>query len=331
MEVWEQVLRLSRRGEQLRPFCTEAAVRHRGYSRRLQRVLVDFGAEDSFQAAGLRVREHYGISVAPTAVRRQTLKHGRAMNAMPASQRTTPSLVTQMDGSMIPVMEPGQKADRRTGKKLFWREVRLCSARAEGQVQPIYGATLGSAETASWLWRQTALAGGYGPKTSVHGVGDGACWIVDKFEENFGQQGSYLIDFYHVSQYLAAAAASISRKGKEKQWLRRQQGRLLDNQVAKVLRALFPHQEDACVEEAPVRVAYGYLQERRNHLDYAGTRRRGLPIGSGEIESGHRHVVQQRLKLSGCWWKESNAHSMLNLRVARANHLWSSYWLLAGN
>lgn len=294
-------------------------------------MLVDFGAEDSFQAAALRVREHYGINVAPTAVRRQTLKHGRMINTVPASEKVAPRLITQMDGSMIPVMEPGQQADRRTGKKLYWREVRLCSARAEGQVQTIYGATLGSAETASWLWRQTAQAGGLGPKTLVHGVGDGACWIVDKFEENFGDQGSYLIDFYHVSQYLAAAAASISRKGKEKQWLRRQQGRLLNNQVAKVLRALFPHQEGPSVEEAPVRIAYGYLRERRHHLDYAGTRRQSLPIGSGEIESGHRHVVQQRLKLSGCWWKESNAHSMLNLRVARANHLWTSYWLATHN
>jgi hypothetical protein len=331
VEVCEQVLRLSRRGAQLRPFCTEAAVQHRGYSRRLQRVLVDFGAEGSFQAAVLRVQEHYGISVAAAAVRRQTFKHGRAINAVPVSESTVPGLITQMDGSMIPVMEPGHGPDRRTGKKLYWREVRLCSARAKGQVQPVYGATLGSAETASWLWRQTAQAGGLGPKTFVHGVGDGACWIVDKFEENFGEQGAYLIDFYHVSQYLAGAAASISRTGKEKQWLRRQQGGLLNNQVAKVLRALFPHQEDVGVEEAPVRVAYGYLQERRHHLDYAGARHQGLPIGSGEIESGHRHVVQQRLKLSGCWWKESNAHSILNLRVARANHLWNSYWSSALN
>jgi len=154
---------------------------------------------------------------------------------------------------------------------------------------------------------------------------------VDKFKENFAEQGFYLIDFYHVSQYLAAAAASISRAGKEKQWLHRQQGRLLNNELNKVLRALFPHQEDIQVQEAPVRVAYGYLQERRHHLDYAKTRQRGLPIGSGEIESGHRHVVQQRLKLSGCWWKESNAHSILNLRVARANDRWTSYWSSALN
>ena len=44
------------------------------------------------------------------------------------------------------------------------------------------------------------------------------------------------------------------------------------------------------------------------------------------MESGHRHVIRQRLKLAGCWWKENNAEAMLGLRVARANQLWNSYW-----
>ena len=44
------------------------------------------------------------------------------------------------------------------------------------------------------------------------------------------------------------------------------------------------------------------------------------------MESGHRHVIQQRLKLAGSWWKENNAEAMLGLRVARANQRWNSYW-----
>jgi len=48
----------------------------------------------------------------------------------------------------------------------------------------------------------------------------------------------------------------------------------------------------------------------------------------GEIQSdGHRHVIQQRLKLAGGWWKEANADTMLALRVALANQLWDRYWL----
>ncbi|MDP2811282.1 MAG: hypothetical protein Q8O34_14150, partial [Rhodocyclaceae bacterium] len=51
-----------------------------------------------------------------------------------------------------------------------------------------------------------------------------------------------------------------------------------------------------------------------------------LPIGSGEVESAHRHVIQERLKLAGAWWKPANAQSMPNLRVLRANHGWQRYW-----
>ena len=63
----------------------------------------------------------------------------------------------------------------------------------------------------------------------MHGLGDGAPWIVDKFRDNFGQQGSYLLDFYHLSEYLAKAAPKVVRIGKEREWTRRQQGRLLNN------------------------------------------------------------------------------------------------------
>ena len=146
-----------------------------------------------------------------------------------------------------------------------------------------------------------------------------------KFQENFGAQGRYLLDFYHVSEYLAAAAQVIKPKHPQR-WRQRQQGRLLENKVAGVLRALQAHREAAPAAEQPVNAAYQYLHKRRAHLDYAGARCAGRPIGSGEIESGHRHVIQQRLKLAGCWWKETHAQAMLNLRVARANHLWNAYW-----
>jgi hypothetical protein len=129
-----------------------------------------------------------------------------------------------------------------------------------------------------------------------------------------------------VSEYLAAAAQKLCRKGKERGWVRRQQGRLLNNQVSKVLRSLFDHQEPADAQETPVRAAYRYLKERREHLDYKNSAAENYPIGSGEIESGHRHVVQQRLKIAGGWWKETNPEPMLNLRVARANNWWHKYW-----
>ena len=329
MEVVEQLLRLTRRGSELRPFCLKAGVSHRGYSWRLQRVLTDFGAESSFCRGAQRIKEHYGIEVPVSAVRKQTLQHGRGMGSVSQQVRpATPSkeIITQMDGSMVPAMKPGTGKDARRGKSLLWREVRLCSARAQGQSQALYGATLGSVESAGLMWEQTVRYAGLSPRSFVHGVGDGAPWIVEKFKDYFGAQGRYLIDFFHVSEYLAAAAPRVSGAGKEQQWRRRQQGRLLNEQVPKVLRSMEKHQEPPAAAERPVADACRYLKERREHLHYATARRKQLPIGSGEVESGHRHVVQQRLKLAGAWWKETNIEPMLNLRVARANSWWDLYW-----
>jgi uncharacterized protein UPF0236 len=333
VEVVEQLLRLGRRGAELRPFCQRAGVQHRGYSRPLQRVLADFGAEASFARAAERVKEHYRIEVCGSAVRQHTLNHGRKMAGLSREHKgpLPRQIITEMDGSMVPVMVPGLGPDARKGKTLLWREARLCVARGVGQSAGIYGATMGTAEIASGVWRETALQAGLHDQAFVHGVGDGAPWIVDKFGENFSQQGRYLIDFYHVSEYLAGAAPSVAAKGKEHHWRHRQQGRLLNNQSAKVLQSMEPHQEAVTAAETPVRDACRYLKERQNHLDYAAARHHKLPIGSGEIESGHRHVIQQRLKLSGAWWKEINLEPMLQLRVARANQLWQSYWSNAKN
>lgn len=333
VEVVEQVLRLGRRGVELRPFCQRAGVQHRSYSRPLQRVLTDFGAEASFARAAERVKEHYRIEVPVSAVRKQTLAHGRKMSGLwfkhpgPAPGQ----IITEMDGSMVPVMQPGKGPDGRKGKTLLWREARLCLARGVEQTHGFYGATMGTADIAAGVWRETALQAGLHDKAFVHGVGDGAPWILDKFGENFGQQGRYLIDYYHVSEYLAAAAPTVAAKGKEHHWRQRQQGRLLNNQSAKVLRSMEPHQEAAGAAETPVRDACRYLNERQNHLDYAAARHHKLPIGSGEIESGHRHVIQHRLKLAGAWWKEINLEPMLQLRVARANRHWAAYWSNAKN
>ncbi len=75
--------------------------------------------------------------------------------------------------------------------------------------------------------------------------------------------------------------------------------------------------------DAPVRACHRYLRNRPEQFDYPKALQAGLPIGSGEIESAHRHVIQQRLKIPGAWWKIDNADKMLALR---ANRNWENYW-----
>jgi hypothetical protein len=237
-------------------------------------------------------------------------------------------LVTQMDGSMVPLVESSRKsADKRKNKSLLWGEARLSLARDMNSVTPRLAATMQEAQQAGAVWLDCVKRAGAGAKTKIHCVGDAAPWIIEQARQRFGEQASYLIDFYHVSEYLAAAATVLAGQ-KAKAWLERQQSRLKDNRVAAVIEELLPHIERAELkdEEAPVRRCHRYVAKHREHMNYKGAIAAGLPIGSGEIEGGHRWVVQERLKKAGAWWKRENAKYMLALRINRANHEWQTYW-----
>ena len=61
-------------------------------------------------------------------------------------------------------------------------------------------------------------------------------------------------------------------------------------------------------------------------FDYPCALAADLPIGSGQIESAHRYVIQERMKIPGAWWKLENADKMLALREVRVNGDWERYW-----
>lgn len=91
-------------------------------------------------------------------------------------------------------------------------------------------------------------------------MGDGAGWIVGQVKQKFGEQARYLVDFYHMSGYLAAAAKPIA--GAEEQvWLRQQQQRMKENHLSEVLAEIGPKVESQEVDEslAPVRACERYL------------------------------------------------------------------------
>lgn len=324
---------MGRRGAQVRVFCAQARIRNREYSRPLQRALTDFGADHSFGTAAKKMREHYGIEVPASGARSCTLAHAKASGAVQhrAPKRTVETLITQIDGTMLPIVttKRGPELDGRKGKELSWREARLCLARDLEAADAVYGATFGTVQIAGLLWRQVAESAGLGANTRVHGLGDGAKWIVTLFQELFvsgpDSRAAYMVDFHHVSDYLAAAAQAVM-PNENKPWLQQQQELLKQNQVSQVLCALASHREPEEQEEAPVRSAHDYIDERRQHMDYAGALAAELPIGSGEVEGGHRHVLQQRLKIAGAWWLERHAEYMLQIRTVRANGDWDKYW-----
>jgi hypothetical protein len=50
-----------------------------------------------------------------------------------------------------------------------------------------------------------------------------------------------------------------------------------------------------------------------------------LPVGSGEAESGIRHVIKRRMAVAGAW-TETNAKLLLALLSVRASGWWDHFW-----
>lgn len=274
------------------------------------------------------MREHYGIEVPLEAARRQTLAHAKAIGAVKHQPAPAAEMVlTGLDGSMVPIVESGTGEDKRKDKTLLWKQANLCCARAKDTLDCVYGATMASVKMAGVIWREVAEQAGLTSSSSMHAVADGADAIFNTFNEQFTlwEKAKFTVDYYHVDEHLSQAAESIAPTTK-KEWLHQQHGRLLDNKVCEILQTLEKHFEPAEQEDTPVRAVHQYLNKRKDNLDYAGARAQGLPIGSGEVESGHRHVIQQRLKIAGAWWLVQNAEAMLRLRTTRANNDWERYW-----
>lgn len=299
----------------------------------MQRAVVDFGADSPFAKSVEKLKEHYGIAVPISAIRNATEKHGQAMSQFEEKNaKKEKILVVETDGSMVPIVEikkseDGKRVDQRKNRQLCWKEVKLTCARAKDKVQRFYKGKITTAEEAGENMLACAFLAGMGDGTYVHGVGDGAPWIAEQFRLKFCNRGHYLIDFFHVCEYVSKAAIWCNLFEKDN-WFKESKQKLKEGQAKELFYELKNRIEELQLkdEENDLMKCHRYLEKRLDHLDYKSALERGLPIGSGEIESGHKHVIQKRLKIAGAWWKSDNANRMIALRTLRLNKNWQSYW-----
>jgi hypothetical protein len=162
---------------------------------------------------------------------------------------------------------------------------------------------------------------------------DGAPWIWDRLDwvkkrlELSDKQVSRGLDWchavHHVSLALEPVLEGAERKRvfkKLRKWLKAGRWqKVVDELVQLATAAQLPAGGPVWTE-----IAYlgGHGEER--HLDYATYRRRGLPMGSGAIESAIRRVINLRLKGNSVFWEEENAEAMLQLRSLVLSGRWNN-------
>ena len=166
---------------------------------------------------------------------------------------------------------------------------------------------------------------GVAQAASVVFISDGARWIWDRLEwieKRAGLDRSktvHVLDFCHATHHISLALSHLgySSAVRRKRYVELRKllhGSRYDEVVRKLTERA---KQQTLAEDHDVWTEIRYLQRhgREGHLSYATYRRRGLPSGSGAIESAIRRVINLRLKSNAMYWLKENAEGLFALRA----------------
>jgi hypothetical protein len=222
-------------------------------------------------------------------------------------------------------------AKGRHGFSTPWREPRLLVIDildAQGQPDrlrlPLYDVLLGDAEAVWALLIGYLRLLGAAAADVVEFIADGAEWIWKRVErlstlaEIPATKLVEVLDFYHASQYLSETLATCRSIPKaQRQALYKRLRHALRHQedgvevVLEELRTLATTQRGKAIPRA-----LGYVETHAHRMRYVMLEARKLPIGSGQVESAVRRVVNLRFKAPGSFWTETTASGLMHLRAA---------------
>ena len=140
-----------------------------------------------------------------------------------------------------------------------------------------------------------------------------------------------VLDFIHVLQYLWGASTAFHSEtaAEREEWVLTRlrdvlRGKAVD--VAAGMRRSATLRDLTDNTRAPVDKCAGYLLDYKHHLHYDEYLAAGLPIASGVIEGACRHLVNDRLGITGAHWSLLGAEAILQLRALNSSGDLADYW-----
>lgn len=140
-----------------------------------------------------------------------------------------------------------------------------------------------------------------------------------------------ILDFIHVLQYLwgASTAFHAETAAEREEWVLTRlrevlRGKAID--IAAGMRRSATLRGLAQSARAPVDKCAHYLLDYQHHLHYDEYLAAGLPIASGVIEGACRHLVNDRLGITGAHWSLFGAEAILQLRALNSSGDLAAYW-----
>jgi len=154
--------------------------------------------------------------------------------------------------------------------------------------------------------------------------------LIKKVMKRLQVKATIVMDFIHVLEYLWKAAWCFFKKGDKKveNWIAQRAVKILYgqcSQVAKGLRLSATRQK--IKERNGVDKCADYLLKNKERLQYDVALKAGFPIASGVIEGACRHLINDRLDITGARWSLQGAEAVLTLRSLKSSGDFEEYWV----
>jgi hypothetical protein len=146
-----------------------------------------------------------------------------------------------------------------------------------------------------------------------------------------GAELTIVVDVIHVIEYLwDAGRAFYPAVGPElENWVQQRLLEILRGKggfVAGGMRRSATRRGLSPEKRMPVDTCARYLLNHSPYLHYDRYLSRGLPIATGVIEGACRHLVKDRMAVTGARWSLTGAEAVLRLRALRSSHNFDEYW-----
>jgi hypothetical protein len=144
-------------------------------------------------------------------------------------------------------------------------------------------------------------------------------------------EADLILDLIHVLEYLWKAAFCFEKEGTvaAEAWV---QKRILEvlrgkaSNVAAGIRSSATKRKLSGKARAAADTCADYLLKYSDMLQYDDFLAGGYPIATGVIEGACRHLIKDRLDITGARWNTPGAEAILKLRSLHSSGDWNSYW-----
>lgn len=307
----------------------------------LKETVCDFAQRmSSFEEASYMMDKYLNIKVSPSLIQQVSEDVGqklfeeekqeaedlyknqyKAISTIPENQKRG-RIYIEADGSMLLIRGEGYK-EIKLG--MVFKDSKILNRHKERHIiaEKEYVACLGTSEEFKKMLWATAIRNGFQEVKEVIILGDGSKWIWNIARELF-PEAVFILDYYHFEEHVYECANEIYAEDEvnRTRWAKDIINGFMKGKTEKTLQNLRP---DEYLEEsvkAKVTELKGYLENNKDKMNYKEFKDNGYFIGSGAIESAHKHVIQQRLKLAGMRWSKKGAQYISTLRAASKSDRW---------